>query len=62
VSYFDKAIALDTAKPEGYYYRGLALLQTKSEAKAKADFQKVVELAPDSPEGRDSKQLLESIK
>jgi len=62
VSYFDKAVALDAAKPEGYYYRGLANLQLKHEAKAKADFQKVLELAPDSPEGRDSKQMLASLK
>jgi Tfp pilus assembly protein PilF len=62
VVYFDKAIALDATKAEGYYYRGLAQLQLKKSAEAKADFTKVVELAPDSAEAKDARQLLAGLK
>ena len=62
VTYFDKAIALDAAKPESYYYRGLAHVQTKNNAAAKADFEKVLELAPNGPEANDAKQLLAGLK
>lgn len=61
-SYFAKAIELDAARAESYYYRGLANLQLKKSGEAKADFQKVIELAPDSPEARDAKQLIEGLK
>ncbi len=60
--YFSKAISLDDKKPESYYYRGLAYVQAKKDKEAKADFQKVIELAPDTPEGRDSKQMLANLK
>jgi tetratricopeptide (TPR) repeat protein len=61
-TYFTKAIGLDAARADGYYYRGLAQLQLKKNAEAKADFQKVLELAPESAEARDAKQLLASLK
>lgn len=62
VAYFDKAIALDETKADVFYYRGLAHAQMKNVAKAKADFERVIALAPDSPEARDSKQMLASLK
>jgi tetratricopeptide (TPR) repeat protein len=62
VTYFDKAIALDTNKAESYYYRGLAHVQTKNVDAAKADFQKVLELAPNGPEANDAKQMLAGLK
>ena len=62
VTYFDKAIALDATKAEGYYYRGLAQVQNKNNAAAKADFEKVLELAPNGPEANDAKQLLAGLK
>lgn len=62
LTYFGKAIDLDMTRPESYYYRGLAAIQLKKMTEAKADFQKVVELAPDSPEGRDAKQMLADLK
>jgi Flp pilus assembly protein TadD len=62
VTYFDKAIALDAAKPEGYYYRGLAHVQLKDNAAAKADFEKVLELAPNGPEANDARQMLAGLK
>ena len=61
-TYFTKAIALDAKRADSYYYRGLAEVQTKKFTEAKADFQQVLTLAPDSPEAKDAKQLLASIK
>lgn len=60
VTAFDKAIGV---KPDAtaHYYRGLAELQQKKNAAAKADFQKALELAPDGPDARDIKDLLKTI-
>jgi tetratricopeptide (TPR) repeat protein len=60
VSAFDKAIGV---KPDAtaYYYRGLAELQQKKSAEAKADFRKSLELAPDGPDAKDIKDLLKTI-
>lgn len=62
LTYFTKAVDLDMTRPESYYYRGLAEFQLKKTKEAKASFEKVVELAPDSPEGRDAKQMIAGIK
>jgi hypothetical protein len=62
VTYFDKAIALDAGKAEGYYYRGLANVQLQNIAGAKADFEKVLALAPDGAEANDAKQMLAGLK
>ena len=62
ISYFERAIGLDMTRAEGYYYRGLAYAQTKNVARAKADFEKVLSIAPESPEGRDAKQMLAALK
>lgn len=62
VSYFAKAIAKEPASHLGYYYRGLAYIQQNKTKEAKPDFQKVVELAPDSPEAKDAREYLKSIK
>ena len=61
-TYFTKGISLDPKRAEGYYYRGLAEIQMKKNAEAKADLQQVVALAPDSSEAKDAKQLLASLK
>lgn len=61
-TYFSKAVDLDMTQAASYYYRGLAYLQSKDTKKAKADFEKVLSLAPDSAEGRDAKELLDSMK
>jgi tetratricopeptide (TPR) repeat protein len=62
LTYFSKGVDLDMTRPESFYYRGLANLQLKKMKEAKTDFQKVLELAPESTEGRDAKQLIDSIK
>jgi tetratricopeptide (TPR) repeat protein len=62
VTFFGKAVARDPAYVDGYYQRGLALLQLGKTAEAKADFQKVVELAPGTPQGDLAKKALEQVK
>ena len=62
VDYFTKAIAIAPSAADGYYYRGLAQLQVGKAKEAKPDLQKVVELAPDSDQGKEAKEYLKSIK
>jgi len=60
VTAFDKAIAVKP-DPTAHYYRGLAELQQKKNAAARADFQKALELAPDGPDAKDIKDLLKPL-
>lgn len=62
MTYFTKAVELDTKRADSYYYRGLAALQLGRNKDAKADFEQVLALAPDSPEASDAKQYLASLK
>jgi Flp pilus assembly protein TadD/5-hydroxyisourate hydrolase-like protein (transthyretin family) len=61
IAYFTKAIDLDPKREDSYYYRGLAHAQMKHTADARADFQQVITLAPDSSDAKDSKQMLEAL-
>lgn len=61
VSYFTKAIDLDPKREDSYYYRGLANAQMKKTADARADFQQVITLAPDSSDAKDAKQMLDAL-
>lgn len=61
VTYLTKAIERNGG-PEAFYYRGLAYVQLKNNKDAKADLEKVLAMSPDSPEARDAKQLLDSLK
>lgn len=56
--YFDQAVEIDPTVGASYYYRGIAALQIKKMDEAKADLEKVIELAPDSSEAQDAKDLL----
>jgi Tfp pilus assembly protein PilF len=60
--YFTKAIAADEKSHLGYYYRGLAYIQAGKAKDAKADLDKVVELAPNSDEAKEAREYLKSIK
>ncbi len=60
--YFTKAIQMNGKQAESYYYRGLAEVQMNKYGAAKADFQQVLALSPDSSEARDAKQMLASLK
>jgi tetratricopeptide (TPR) repeat protein len=61
LKYFTDAVNLDAKNAAGYYYRGLAEVQMKKVAEARADFQQVITLSPDSSEARDSKQMLDAL-
>jgi thioredoxin-like negative regulator of GroEL len=61
-TYFSKAISKEPQSHLGYYYRGLAYIQQNKPKEAKPDLLKVIELAPDSPEAKDAKEYLKSIK
>lgn len=60
--WFDKAVNLDAQRGEAYYYRGLARLQLDRKNEARADFEKVIALAPDSSEAKDARDMLAAMK
>jgi tetratricopeptide (TPR) repeat protein len=61
-AYFTKAIELDPASADAYFYRGMAEFQTKKNAEAKADFKKYLELDPNGAEAKDAKEMLQALK
>ncbi|HEV8432533.1 MAG TPA: tetratricopeptide repeat protein [Thermoanaerobaculia bacterium] len=61
ITYFTKAVDLDPKREDAYYYRGLAHAQLKQTADARADFQQVISLAPDSGDAKDAKQMLDAL-
>ena len=60
-TYFAKAIAMDPKSGDGYYYRGLANAQLKKTKEARADFEQVLLLSPDTPEAKDAKAMLAAL-
>jgi Tfp pilus assembly protein PilF len=61
-AYMTKAIEIDPSLADSYYYRGLANIQAKKTAEAKADFTKYLELAPNGPQAREVKEMLQALK
>jgi len=75
LSYLDRAEKIDPTRGETYYYRGLIHLQQGNDLigekktkdakpyfeQAKADFEKLEEVAPDSPEASEAKDMMSSI-
>lgn len=61
IAWFTRAVEKDPSYVDGYYRRALGYLQLGKNAECKADFQKVVELAPDSQMGEMAKKALESL-
>ncbi|HEY6549042.1 MAG TPA: tetratricopeptide repeat protein, partial [Vicinamibacteria bacterium] len=62
VSYFTKSLAVDPKYVDGYFQRGLAYLGMQKMAESKADFLKVIELAPGTPQADTAKKALDSLK
>jgi tetratricopeptide (TPR) repeat protein len=73
--YFEKTVTRFPTFPDGYYYRGLTMVQIgmmirpdsqaegdKQIQAGKADLQKFVQMAPDAPEAAVAKTLLEQLK
>jgi tetratricopeptide (TPR) repeat protein len=61
-AYMTKAIDLDPKLADSYYYRGLASVQAKKNAEAKADFAKYLELAPNGTQAKEVKEMLQALK
>jgi tetratricopeptide (TPR) repeat protein len=61
VQYFTKAIGLDAAYVDGYYQRALAYLKLGRAAESRADFEKVVSLAPDGPQAPLARKALQQL-
>ena len=62
IAVLTKALAIDATAADGYFYRGMANFQTKKNADAKADFKKYLELAPNGPEAKDAREMLQAIR
>lgn len=60
--YFSDAVSAAPDMAAAYYYRGIASLQLKKMNEARADFKKVIAMAPDSSEAKDAKELLDQMK
>jgi Flp pilus assembly protein TadD len=59
--YFDRVVREHPELPDGYYYRGLVeLAQSKTDA-AKADFQKLLEIAPNHAKAAEVQEYLKSM-
>jgi Tfp pilus assembly protein PilF len=59
---FDRAIKVKPDEAEAYFYRGLAGVQLKKNAEAKADLQKYLQMEPNGAQAADAKELLKSIR
>jgi tetratricopeptide (TPR) repeat protein len=59
--YLTKAITIDPRYAQAYVERGMVYLSLQKLAEAKADFNKVIEVAPGSPEAERAKQALASL-
>jgi Flp pilus assembly protein TadD len=62
IAYFSRAIALEPAYADGYYRRALAHLELGETAECRADLEKVVALAPGTPQGEMARKALETIR
>ena len=56
-----KAIGIQPDLADAYYLRGLARVQLKKRAEAKADLQKYLELAPNGAESKDVREILKTL-
>jgi tetratricopeptide (TPR) repeat protein len=62
VQYFTKAVTLDPKYVDGYFRRGLGYLQLGKMDESRADFQKVLELAPQGAQADLARKALEQVK
>jgi len=62
IVYLTKAITVDPSYVDGYFQRGLAYLGLQKTPEAKADFQKVLELAPTGAQAETAKKALQQLK
>ena len=58
---FERVVTENPTLPEAYYYRGLAHLSLGNTEQAKADFTKLLELAPDHANANDAREFLKNL-
>jgi len=61
LQYFNQVVTENPDLAEAYYFRGLVYLNLNKTAEAKADFQKLLALDPNSKYANDAKEFLKSI-
>lgn len=61
LEYFDQVVAENPELPDAFYYRGMVYLAQGKAEEAKADFQKLLELAPGHPKAAEAKEFLEAL-
>lgn len=61
LGHFDRVVQENPENADAYYYRGLAYLNGNETDKAKADLQKMLEIAPDHANAEEAKQYLEYL-
>ena len=61
VPYFTKATLLDAAYVDGYYQRALAYLKLGRTAECRADFERVLALAPEGPQAALARKALKQL-
>lgn len=61
IGFFSRSIAIDPKYVDGYFRRGLAALTLQRTADAKADLQKVLELAPTGPQADLARKAVEQL-
>jgi tetratricopeptide (TPR) repeat protein len=59
--YFSRVVKENPGLADAYYYRGLVFLNQGKSAEAKADFQKVVELDPNSEKAKEAQEFIKSL-
>lgn len=62
LEHFNKVVAEYPDNADAYYYRGLTLLGKAENAGALADFEKMLQLAPDHANAAEAEQFLEYLK
>ena len=61
IKYFTKAVTVKPEYVDGYYQRALTYFGANKFAECRADFEKVIELAPDSDQAETAKKALEQL-
>jgi tetratricopeptide (TPR) repeat protein len=62
IRYLGRAIAIDPGYVDGYFQRGLSYIGLGKIPEARADLQKVIELAPGTPQAETAKKALAQLK
>lgn len=61
-TYLTRAIEMDPEDADSYRYRGLASVQAKKNAEAKADLKKYLELAPEGADAKEVREILQALR